>query len=552
MYRTVIIEQDPAVRSMLLDIICWQDYQFEVITENYTSRQIMDMILAGIHKKIDFILCDVQEPQADILELLTFLYSQKMYPVLHILCDYTDIHLMRNAFRYGASDYLLKPELSRSLLCHHLQTVSHLLSSRDWNYSVFFIPVEKELEYVFKKVGKGDTFIPGWQGQEMPESRGDLLIKAAEFGGAAASYFFKEIGLSSIYVIVDFEIDAFCKEKERFGNDIQSSLVSPFVGFVSELPFMQHCIFASLSAFQYILFCPIGDGLIAERDIPAMCREMQDLWLMYMNLSVTAGISRLSHSERDFHSACLEAERRISMKFLLGFSGIYTEQDDAKISIEAAENSADRYSGLCLALKTMDEKLVKQMQEEIVTGLYIRPLEEAKQECLYIIYQVSVLLRQYNIDFWKLFQKEDNYYARVMHLNSIAELECWVSNYLRHLLEYMQSQQERHQEDSLHQALRFIAENFMDPGIASGSVASYIEMDEKIFMTRFTRVTGTSFHNYIISLRISRAKELLVDTTLSLAQISLMVGFNSVEHFSRLFYKVVGVQPELFRTSASS
>ena len=99
MYRTVIIEQDPAVRSMLLDIICWQDYQFEVITENYTSRQIMDMILAGIHKKIDFILCDVQEPQADILELLTFLYSQKMYPVLHILCDYTDIHLMRNAFR---------------------------------------------------------------------------------------------------------------------------------------------------------------------------------------------------------------------------------------------------------------------------------------------------------------------------------------------------------------------------------------------------------------------------------------------------------------------
>ena len=116
----------------------------------------------------------------------------------------------------------------------------------------------------------------------------------------------------------------------------------------------------------------------------------------------------------------------------------------------------------------------------------------------------------------------------------------------------MQSQQERHQEDSLHQALRFIAENFMDPGIASGSVASYIEMDEKIFMTRFTRVTGTSFHNYIISLRISRAKELLVDTTLSLAQISLMVGFNSVEHFSRLFYKVVGVQPELFRTSASS
>ncbi len=552
MYKAVVAEHDAPVRSMLLDMLSWKAYQFELVPELDTPRRIRDALLAGTHKKIDFILLDMQESPDDVLELLVFLYARGIHPIIYVLCDYGDIHLMRNAFRYGAVSYIFKPELSRSLLRRQLQSVSQLLSARDWNESLFGGLAEKELARVLKRADDAAAFIPGRQGRMLSHRASALLAAAARGDQAAAQAFLSAAGSPAQYAVAAFEIDAFCRDTDRFKDNIALSLVQPLCGFVSELPCMRSCVFASVSAERYVLFCPIGPGSAAQESVRSICRSMQELWLTYMNLSVTAGISRPAHGEADFYAACREAFGRTGMKFVLGFTGIYTEDDDCKLSITDAENASERYGGLCQALKTMDRALITQMQEAIITGFYIRPLDEAKKECLYIIYQVAVLLRQYNIDFWKLFQKEDNYYARIMQLDSMEALERWVSYYLRGLLDYMKEQQERHQEDSLHQALMFVAENFMDPGISCSSVAAFIGMDERIFMTRFARMTGLAFHNYIISLRIARARELLAETALSLSQISVTVGFNSVEHFCRLFQKVTGVSPETFRKTPAA
>jgi len=58
--------------------------------------------------------------------------------------------------------------------------------------------------------------------------------------------------------------------------------------------------------------------------------------------------------------------------------------------------------------------------------------------------------------------------------------------------------------------------------------------------------TGLNYTQYITELRIEKAKELLTNTKLSLAEISEAVGFNDYFYFIKKFKREVGVTPGKF------
>lgn len=69
------------------------------------------------------------------------------------------------------------------------------------------------------------------------------------------------------------------------------------------------------------------------------------------------------------------------------------------------------------------------------------------------------------------------------------------------------------------------------------------------FVRMFRAATGYSPHNYLLNLRLERARELLNNPSLSLIDIALDCGFSSHSHMSRLFHKSVGVTPSAYRRS---
>lgn len=76
-------------------------------------------------------------------------------------------------------------------------------------------------------------------------------------------------------------------------------------------------------------------------------------------------------------------------------------------------------------------------------------------------------------------------------------------------------------------------------------------MFSKFHFTRiFQRVTGVSPGRFLSALRLQRAKQLLVSTSLSVADISLLVGYNSVGTFSSRFTRSVGMPPTTYRRRA--
>jgi AraC family transcriptional regulator len=67
----------------------------------------------------------------------------------------------------------------------------------------------------------------------------------------------------------------------------------------------------------------------------------------------------------------------------------------------------------------------------------------------------------------------------------------------------------------------------------------------------FKQITGVTPHVYLANVRLEHARRLLSETSLSISQIAIRVGYHSQSHFTKIFKSVTGVTPRVYRDSAS-
>jgi AraC family transcriptional regulator len=72
------------------------------------------------------------------------------------------------------------------------------------------------------------------------------------------------------------------------------------------------------------------------------------------------------------------------------------------------------------------------------------------------------------------------------------------------------------------------------------------------FARLFKKLTGLSPHNYLASIRATRAQLLLAETDLSVTEIGARVGYLSGSHFTKAFRLATGATPREFRKSLVS
>ncbi|UZD22025.1 AraC family transcriptional regulator [Algoriphagus halophytocola] len=96
------------------------------------------------------------------------------------------------------------------------------------------------------------------------------------------------------------------------------------------------------------------------------------------------------------------------------------------------------------------------------------------------------------------------------------------------------------------QVMRFILEN-SGRQISLEEVAEQAYMSKEAFCRFFKLRTRKTFTQYIQQLRITEAKKLLLETDLSIAQISYQVGFQTLSHFNKTFKSLTDMTPKDWR-----
>jgi AraC-like DNA-binding protein len=85
--------------------------------------------------------------------------------------------------------------------------------------------------------------------------------------------------------------------------------------------------------------------------------------------------------------------------------------------------------------------------------------------------------------------------------------------------------------------------------ISLAETARMMHVSTFYFCKIFKRATGLTFTDYLGRVRIEKAKNLLLNPHLRISEIAYTVGFQSLTHFNRVFRKLTGEAPTVFRES---
>lgn len=95
-------------------------------------------------------------------------------------------------------------------------------------------------------------------------------------------------------------------------------------------------------------------------------------------------------------------------------------------------------------------------------------------------------------------------------------------------------------------AISYIAQNYSQ-NIKINDLADYVGVNRSYLASSFKKATGYSPKEYLLSLRMERAKSLLETTDMTINGISNAIGYTDQLAFSRMFKRYAGVSPTVYR-----
>lgn len=99
-------------------------------------------------------------------------------------------------------------------------------------------------------------------------------------------------------------------------------------------------------------------------------------------------------------------------------------------------------------------------------------------------------------------------------------------------------------------AAAYMEQHYSNAGLTNQNVADHLEVSEVYFRRLFREEFHTTPKQYILDLRLRKAKQLLAEGHLPVNEISEICGFSSVYHFSRAFRQAAGLSPTEYRNNA--
>lgn len=131
------------------------------------------------------------------------------------------------------------------------------------------------------------------------------------------------------------------------------------------------------------------------------------------------------------------------------------------------------------------------------------------------------------------------------HLSQLKERFCQILLLYVSQLEILQKNND---EYLVKRAKAYIDSHYSEQ-LLLADIAAQFRLHPNYFSFLFKKQMNITVRDYILNLRIGRAKEMMKDSSLKLLDIALAVGYQDAAHFNRAFKNVTGESPSRYRAT---
>lgn len=542
MLKIFLAEDEVVVRETIKRMIPWEELGFELVGEAADGEMALPLL---IRQQPDLLITDIKMPFMDGLTLARL--AKKEIPGLKvvILSGYDDFNYAKQAIGIGVEDYLLKP-ITKNALIERLSEIRSRYE-HEKTQKEYYEKFQREMQ-AYEKNSSRDFF------EALVGGSMDMMevYKRAE-----------KLGLDIVaeaYNVLIFTMN--CDEDFSGQRDEYSSweaeslelLENFFAGHSSAMLFRSNI-------FSYGVLLK-GQRETIEENTRACVDEIRKIlsrqdgrreWF----LAVGQSVERLSQIQKSYHTA----SRAFSQRYLYDENILYY---DAMETMEHPGGQAETEDNAYLQKVDVNALNPAILQKFLSNGLqeetenfvkdYFYAIGQEPMESLVFRNYVILNVRFSVISFIKGLGCDTNEMESADTEEVLAEsgknMEsaiAYAKKMISQAIEIRDQNSGNKNRSILKTAVDFIDSHYMDEEISLNTVANVANVSSNHFSALFSQNMGQTFIEYLTTLRMNKAKELLRCTGMRSSEIAGEIGYKDAHYFSYLFKKTQGMTPSDYR-----
>ncbi len=354
------------------------------------------------------------------------------------------------------------------------------------------------------------------------------------------------ITLQNPYVCVLLvDMDGFYVFQKQYDEKDRSLLMYALRKMVEEIVEERLSIVTVTSTLGQIAIVTESGNSALEPELHGAAVEILERVRQYFTFTVTVSLSLKRQGLTGIPIAFRESSELLGYRLLLGDDRLIT-QDDIKPSVQQSRMTLVRWQ------KQIVSSLVNGQQEEAEAVLkelvkllpqYIHSSETVLGLFAYLIGELEFLIVDSGGETNHLL--DDDPYKQLYGKDTLGQITEWLTeSVFPSIIGYMQGMDK--QKRMVQQALLYTKEHYQTD-LSLQQTADHLNVPHYQLSKAFKEVTGINFSDYVIRLRIEKAKEWLVHTDMELKEISEKLSYATVQNLSRIFKQMVGVPPGQYR-----
>lgn len=532
MIKIFLVEDEMIIRRGIKNSIEWEKEGYQFAGEASDGELALPMIL---REKPDIVLTDIKMPFMDGLELSRLIRKELPETKILILSGYDEFEYAKEAIRIGITDYLLKPVSSTRLL-EALDDVRRKIE-QEKEEKALLIQYQKEMQENMEH--EKEKFLNVLLNGTM--SVGDAIRQASQY----------RLNLTAgMYNFLLFKIWTDDRQEDE-----SSGIVDAFNNIETAADHMPGiCRFQrGIEGWAFLLTGEDMEELTQKEEI--LTAKLKETMSRYPGLEYFGGIGRQVQRMRELQTSFRTAEYAFSRRFVEEPDQILRKEDQARRNsgLEGITDlgSMERNRGM------LEKYLRNGTQEELGSFLqtYFESIPASNMN--------SILMRQYiAMDFYvitaafsekmnlsreKLKEKSERLKCAISETAPVEKIKQLIYDYVWCILSLRDQAGGRQYSDIIRAAKHYIEENYMSEEVSLNTVSASVNMSPSYFSSVFSKESGKTFVEYLTEVRMEKAKEMLMCSSLKTSEIGYEVGYKDPHYFSYIFKKTQGCSPKEYR-----